>query len=78
MSTIQNRDWKTVISASFRNLDELLKYCEIDPAFASVKGNREFPLRVTGYFASLIEKGNPLDPLLLQVLPDAQELQLAD
>jgi len=78
VSSLRNRDWKAVISASFRNLDDLLSFCEINPACASLKSSREFPLRVTKYFASLIEKGNPLDPLLLQVLPDAQEFQLAD
>jgi EF-P beta-lysylation protein EpmB len=33
---------------------------------------------VTRYFASLIEKGNHLDPLLLQVLPTADELRVTD
>jgi L-lysine 2,3-aminomutase len=102
----QARDWKLVVSESFRSLDELLEFCEIDPLHPELNnsgkvregetGNRsrswpgppgvgreaglgqDFPLRVTRYFASLIEKGNALDPLLLQVLPDAQELQLSD
>ena len=78
MSAAQNRDWKRLVSASFRDLADLLEFCKIDPLHASVRGSREFPLRVTKYFASLIEKGNPLDPLLLQVLPDAHELQLVD
>jgi len=34
-----------------------------------------FPLRVTEHYLGLIEKGNPEDPLLRQVLPLAAELQ---
>ena len=74
----QNRDWKIVASESFRKLDDLLKFCEIDDPPTTINGNREFALRVTRYFASLIEKGNAQDPLLLQVLPDVRELQLID
>lgn len=75
---LQNRDWKVVISESFHHLGELLKYCEIDSVPDSNNASDQFPIRVTRYFASLIEKGNALDPLLRQVLPDARELQLVD
>ena len=74
----RDRDWKLVVSESFRDLGELLEYCEIDPSGADFTGKHDFALRVTRYFASLIEKGNALDPLLLQVLPDAREFQLVD
>ena len=74
----QNHDWKILFSESFRNLDALLDFCEIDCLQTEFKSSQQFALRVTRYFASLIEKGNALDPLLLQVLPDAQELQLID
>ena len=78
MSSQQKRDWKVLVSESFRDLDELLEFCEIDPVNTGIKSSPEFALRVTKYFASLIEKGNAQDPLLLQVLPDAQELQIVD
>jgi EF-P beta-lysylation protein EpmB len=78
VSSQQNRDWKVLVSESFRDLEGLLGFCEIDPANTGIKSSQEFALRVTKYFASLIEKGNALDPLLLQVLPDAQELQIVD
>jgi len=74
----QDRDWKLVVSESFRDLGELLEYCEIDASLAGFTDKHDFALRVTRYFASLIEKGNVLDPLLLQVLPDAREYQLVD
>lgn len=72
----QNRDWKLIASESFRRLDDLLDYCEIDRSHAEIQSTDQFALRVTRYFASLIEKGNPLDPLLLQVLPLADELRI--
>lgn len=74
----RKRDWKIVLSESFRDLGDLLRFCEIDPATAAFKGKHEFPLRVTAYFASLIEKGNARDPLLLQVLPDTREFRMVD
>jgi len=74
----QDRDWKLVLSESFRDVGELLEYCEIDPAQTMFKGRHPFAFRVTKYFASLIEKGNALDPLLLQVLPDTREFQHID
>ncbi len=74
----RDRDWKLAVSESFRDLGELLEFCEIDPSLAAFKGKHEFALRVTRYFASLIEKGNALDPLLLQVLPDAREFRYVD
>lgn len=60
---------------SFTNLPDLLKFCQLDDLSAQVSNNVDFPFRVTKYFASLIEKGNALDPLLLQVLPDVKEQQ---
>lgn len=71
----QNRDWRLIASESFCKLDDLLDYCEIDRSHAEIKSTDQFALRVTRYFASLIEKGNPRDPLLLQVLPLADELR---
>lgn len=40
--------------------------------------NLQFPLRVPRSFVAKMRKGDPRDPLLLQVLPIAQELQATD
>jgi EF-P beta-lysylation protein EpmB len=72
------RDWKTLASESIRKLDDLLEFCEIDGSHAELRSCDQFAIRVTRYFASLIEKGNPRDPLFLQVLPVADELRLVD
>lgn len=69
----EGRDWKLVVSESFRDLGDLLEFCEIDATGTGFEGKHDFTLRVTRYFASLIEKGNAFDPLLLQVLPDTRE-----
>ena len=68
-----HRDWKVVASESFHKLQEFLEFCEIDPAVCGATVHQGFKLRVTRYYASLIEKGNASDPLLLQVLPTASE-----
>lgn len=75
---MQKQDWKALVSGSFRDLDDLLEYCEIDPLQTGFRARPGFAFRVTRYFASLIEKGNARDPLLLQVIPDARESQLVD
>lgn len=69
-----SRDWKVIAAESFQTLDELLSFCEIDRGESGAVFHEGFKLRVTRYYASLIEKGNAADPLLLQVLPTAREL----
>lgn len=78
MYSPQKTDWKTLVSGAFRNIDDLLEFCEIDPSQPETNDRPEFAIRVTKYFASLIEKGNARDPLLLQVLPLALEKQTVD
>lgn len=72
------RDWKVVASESFQKLNDLLEYCDIDPAATGAMAHPEFKLRVTRYYAALIEKGNASDPLLLQVLPTTAEFLKVD
>ncbi|RLA19068.1 MAG: EF-P beta-lysylation protein EpmB, partial [Gammaproteobacteria bacterium] len=78
MSSSPQPDWKALVAGSFRDLDDLLKYCEIDQRPVVDESGHGFAFRVTRYFASLIEKGNIRDPLLVQVLPDPLELQRSD
>ncbi len=60
---------------SFRRVADLLDYCNIELADEMQGRSPDFPLRVTRHYADLIEKGNASDPLLLQVLPLAAEMQ---
>jgi len=69
-------EWQKALSDLITDPKELLSMLELDPmlldrAEAAV---RQFPLKVPRRFLDQIEKGNPRDPLLLQVLPLAAEL----
>ena len=75
--------WQREIATAFSDLQELLEWLELthldqnDPVLAaSLKAAQRFPLRVPRSYARRIEKGNPQDPLLLQVLPRHDELAL--
>lgn len=69
------RQWKAELARSFRKLEDLLAYCQLDPRLPAVIRRPGFSFRVTRHYASLIEKDNPRDPLLLQVLPlDSEQL----
>ena len=59
-------------SKVFSRISELLAYLKIAD-FEGLDANPAFPLRVPLEFAAKMEKGNPRDPLLLQVLPTLRE-----
>ena len=69
--------WQQALKEAFTELDELLDYLELDKNHleSSRQSIQQFGLRVPQGFASLMQKGDPQDPLLLQVLPAAIELQ---
>ncbi len=80
ISTIQpltlQPNWQTELSQSISSIDKLLDYLELDPQrlSASQQANLDFPLRVPWPFVRRMERGNPYDPLLAQVLPVAAEM----
>ncbi len=68
-------DWKNALASAVRDPAELLALLELprellEPARAAAAN---FPLRVPRGLLSLMEKGNPADPLLRQVLPLGEE-----
>lgn len=66
--------WQQEILNSFKDLGQLLDYLEIDPSQRShYQVSESFPLKVTHFYASLIKKNTPNDPLLLQVIPQQLE-----
>ncbi len=73
----KNGSWQQELASSFTRIQDFLEYVDLagfyDPSIEPACG--QFPFRVTRHFASLIKKGDPADPLLLQVLPSAAELQ---
>lgn len=68
--------WQQQLSEAYTSVEDLFNYLEISGTLLQQarQASREFALRVPRDFASLMEKGNPEDPLLLQVLPREEEL----
>jgi EF-P beta-lysylation protein EpmB len=71
-----NKNWQQQLAGAFTTLDELCHYLRLSPddLSASLSASDNFPLRVPLSFAACMEKGNPDDPLLRQVLPIKSEL----
>ncbi len=68
--------WQTLLSQAITDPEELLRLLDLplDRLPASLMASQEFHLRVPRGFAGRMRKGDPNDPLLLQVLPLAEEL----
>lgn len=69
-------DWQKILAEGFASAHELLDFLQLPHTLASDDAQKQFKTRVPQGFAALMEPGNPLDPLLLQVLPQAKELTL--
>lgn len=65
--------WRRLLAQGVGDVDELLDLLEL-PRMDPSSATREFPLRVPRGFVARMRKGDPEDPLLLQVLPQAREL----
>ncbi len=72
----RSSDWKNALSNAIRDPAELLALLELSRELlpAARKAAEQFPLRVPRDYLARIEKGNPGDPLLRQVLPLGEEL----
>ncbi len=78
VATVDSQSWQEQLSTCIRDPQELFRELALDPAsldnaFAACE---KFSLRVPRAYLNRIEKGNPEDPLLKQVLPAAEELAL--
>ena len=69
-------NWQRELAGGFRSPRALLDYLELGYLWRPEmeEAASRFPLRVPRYFADLMAKGNPDDPLLRQVLPLGAEL----
>jgi EF-P beta-lysylation protein EpmB len=72
-------DWRQLLAQSIRDPDELIDLLELpaDLKPAAQAAAREFPLLAPRGYVARMRKGDPRDPLLLQVLPLALELREA-
>lgn len=73
----ETRHWSYYVANAVKHIDDLARYLQL-PAAALMKGEQaheDFQLMVPIPYLDRIEKGNLQDPLLLQILPDAQEVE---
>ncbi|GEA12434.1 EF-P beta-lysylation protein EpmB [Alteromonas sp. KUL49] len=68
-------NWQKELAQSFSDPLDLVNYLQLDTESYTQhsKARRLFPMRVPRHFADLMEKGNPQDPLFLQVMPLSDE-----
>jgi EF-P beta-lysylation protein EpmB len=68
--------WRNALSGAITSLSELYDLLSLNmPPEDTAQAQRSFALRVPKEFVARMEKNNPRDPLLLQVLPQAIEMQ---
>jgi EF-P beta-lysylation protein EpmB len=80
LNTPSREDWLSQLADVITDPDELLRLLNVDAdenLLAGREAKRLFPLRVPRAFAARMQKGNPNDPLLLQVLTSQQEFVAA-
>lgn len=72
------KNWQQQLAEAFNSLEDLCHYLNLslNDLPISVAATEKFPLRVPLSFAAGMEKGNPHDPLLRQVLPIKDELSV--
>jgi len=70
------QNWQQQLAQAFTNIDDLCRYLDLNPSDlpVSTSAAQQFALRVPLSFAASMEKNNPNDPLLRQVLPITDEL----
>lgn len=69
--------WRQLLADAVSDPNELCSLLGLDPALipGALAAGRSFPLRVPRSFVAKMRRGDPRDPLLLQILPVARELQ---
>ncbi|MBS0288238.1 MAG: EF-P beta-lysylation protein EpmB [Proteobacteria bacterium] len=72
----QSQTWQQALSEMVTCPHTLLTMLDLDPMTVPWQWDQGFPLRVSKSFISRMQKGNPFDPLLLQVLSTPIESQL--
>ncbi len=68
--------WQKKLAQGFNSVTDLLNYLELPLEHGSVLAEKEFPSRIPLSFAQRMQKRNPSDPLLLQVLAIDTELAI--
>ena len=71
--------WQMALTGAFTRPADLLDFLQLSPTLPALRlaEMRDFPLRVPRGFAERMQKGNPRDPLFLQVWPSPREGEAA-
>ena len=74
--SLKQDDWQKALARAIKTPEALAERLSLAlESLPTLKGaHGTFPIKVTDYWLGLIEQGNPNDPLLRQILPDAAEL----
>lgn len=70
--------WQKILAQGFASVNELLEFLALPSGLGSVSADKQFKTRVPRSFAARMQRGNPRDPLLLQVLAVEDELSVVD
>ncbi len=70
--------WQKKLAEGFASATELLDFLHLPRSLADELAEKQFKTRVPRGFAARMQRGNPSDPLLLQVLAVGQELKITD
>ena len=70
------KNWQQQLAEAFNTIEDLCRYLHLSPNDlpVSAAAAEDFPIRVPLSFAACMQKGDPHDPLLRQVLPVKDEL----
>ncbi|MES9833005.1 MAG: EF-P beta-lysylation protein EpmB [Candidatus Thiodiazotropha sp. DIVDIV] len=73
---VQGSVWQDALSQGFSDLKGLLEYLQLDSdhALSATRAQHQFSLKVPREYAALMDKGDPDDPLLRQILPCSEEM----
>jgi len=74
----QSFAWQQALSEMITSPLELLSLLNLSPSQIPWQWDKNFPLRVTQSFVARMQKGDPLDPLLKQVLSIKEESKLSN
>ncbi len=69
-------NWQKILNQGFNSASELLQFLGLPPSLSNGLSERAFKTRVPRGFVARMQMKNPQDPLLLQVLAVAEELQI--
>ena len=66
--------WQKILAQGFTSASDLLRFLELPITNGSLLAEKQFSSRIPLGFAKRMQKGNPSDPLLLQVLAGEDEM----